>query len=837
MLLLLTGCLLTRRGGIEAHLPVWEGQFARRAYQDSDHFELTQAVSGESVETVGERPPHHAELPASREPIEVPFDPGPFSWGDYWKLPRFPWRLAGRDRGVLYDCDGIRLEALDYYADSRPIPLPWLQLSAKASPSHSPENAAAASIVLTVRPSRSPHAAERPFGLGTRRNLPGGQRVVFWMAGSAAETAAFRDAAPDGPLGGKGRVVLRPAGRNYQFDLDSWKPKSRRPLGKSGLEVELLRFEPEFLAVELLVHHGARSPRRMVLIANAPESNEQDERDEVFGTFWYDATRKPEGPSPDDATLEEARRPRIDVLQGTDQKLYWRAWHTPHLGAAAEMPAEGQTIEAFAGTPAAISLTVERFLAAAKPDTLPMPVPFSRNKADNTQRQVRVRLTVDGQTEEFWLGATPFDPLATPPDNARRIVAGKNRQIAIALRPDTIDLGVQVFLRKFRRRLDPGVSQAAQYSSLIDLRERNDAERSLRDNVLIAMNAPVDFTDTATGRSYRLFQASFAGPFSPDKLDLAWAGPADPPERVYLSWLGVNHDPGRGLKYAGCLLVVVGIFCTYFLKRYFARAAAAIKGGIVGPLVAIVVLAGGGLARADEAIAPLDWSVWQRLPVLDAGRIMPLDTFAGRRSAAFVAASAPRLSLDGSRVESEPAASVPAMVHDVLDGRESRQFTAAEILFGWLAEPEKWEYVPFLPAADPTLCGELLEVPLQDKHGRLLAYVSPRQVYHAAKFWQRVGEIQKRQQTASADQPRGHSDTDKGVEKLLAAYTAYRRLTFDPVSPRDGRERFIEKLSQLVQVWSDSREELLRFLPTHKAVKRDEPRRPLLFGLRKASKR
>ncbi len=37
----------------------------------------------------------------------------------------------------------------------------------------------------------------------------------------------------------------------------------------------------------------------------------------------------------------------------------------------------------------------------------------------------------------------------------------------------------------------------------------------LRENVLITLNAPVDFADPLTGRTYRLFQSGFDGPWLP----------------------------------------------------------------------------------------------------------------------------------------------------------------------------------------------------------------------------------------------------------------------------------------------------------------------------------
>ena len=39
--------------------------------------------------------------------------------------------------------------------------------------------------------------------------------------------------------------------------------------------------------------------------------------------------------------------------------------------------------------------------------------------------------------------------------------------------------------------------------------------KKLQEDVLITLNAPVDFTDPRTGRTYRLFQSSFEGPWLP----------------------------------------------------------------------------------------------------------------------------------------------------------------------------------------------------------------------------------------------------------------------------------------------------------------------------------
>lgn len=85
ILVLLAGCLATRQCGIEAQLPVFEGQTAHRAYQESYHFQLQVKPTGPSTA-------------AAAELIDVPFVAGPFSWDRYATLSWFPcaWSTAAR---------------------------------------------------------------------------------------------------------------------------------------------------------------------------------------------------------------------------------------------------------------------------------------------------------------------------------------------------------------------------------------------------------------------------------------------------------------------------------------------------------------------------------------------------------------------------------------------------------------------------------------------------------------------------------------------------------------------------------------------------------------------
>ena len=318
-----------------------------------------------------------------------------------------------------------------------------------------------------------------------------------------------------------------------------------------------------------------------------------------------------------------------------------------------------------------------------------------------------MRLTVDGKQEEFWLAAALGDPveklMATAP-NLKRTVEGKGRTVAVTLRPDSLDLGVDVFLEQFQRTLDAGTSNASQYSSRIDLLDRQTGKpiaiglRSLS-NLMVAMNQPVDFTDPTTSRTYRLFQSNYRGPWSPEQVKLE---PKDAEEDlIYVSYLTVASDPGRVPKYLGSVMLLIGIFVRYFVR--------------IGPKAAVfgLLLFGmSGSAHAAEA-GKLDWHAWQQLPVIDNGRVMPLDTFARLNVKQICGTQQPHLDVASGKAGSPT---------------DRRRYDASELLFAWLAEPERWEHVAFLRADDPDLRRELLEVPVFDENGQRLQYVSPKQV-------------------------------------------------------------------------------------------------------------
>jgi len=578
ILLILLGSLQSYRGGVDATLSIPEGKSQWRALEDSQHFRL--AVYPASAA----QSPQKSEREKATI-VQVPFVAGPFNWDDYAGLAWFPWALARRDRGQLYDQNGICLEVLDYYSDSTEIPVPRVTLRVSSGSGEPMAHATRELVELEIQKPGGPHMGMSRFGIGQRKRLDHGQRLVFWMTADAAETKFLQQSLPEGSLGPLGQIVLQAAGKLFRFAVHEFKPGQRLPLGDTGLGLEFLRLEPQFMGVLLQIHRESQPPQRMVLLADNPELARQDYRNQVFGAYWIDTTAPTEGyrETFKPESLREASQPRVDLFQGADQNLYYRAWRSPKAEPVATVPVDGSPLTLWTGTAQQLSLRVDRFLASPEPGSAVFPVKFIRDKHPGQKTpRARVRLAVDNQSDEFWLSrmaegfwmageAADAEELPLGAD-LRRVVTGRNRRVAITLAPDHVDVGFCVHLTRFSRYLDPGSGTASHYSSLVDFLDRNNPDRAFQRDVLITLNEPVNLSDAVTGRSFRLYQSSFSGPFAPGdpQFEQIVAG-EDLRDQLFISHLTVNYDPGRGCKYAGSLLIVLGSIVVFYMKGYLFR--------------------------------------------------------------------------------------------------------------------------------------------------------------------------------------------------------------------------------------------------------------------------
>ncbi|MFM8378710.1 MAG: hypothetical protein ACKOB1_05215 [Planctomycetia bacterium] len=556
LLVLLAGCLMSQRGGVDAQIPLLEGEQGSKAYEDSHHFVLEVTPGG-------------GRSPVTIEPIE--FRSGPFNWREYqgerWWLP---WGLAPRDTGVVHDADGIRLEVLDFYADSFDALAPSVKLRVG---SDSFAGAGERGVWMPAELSWQPDPL-RATQMRHRASVGGGT-IVFWKTGSRAEAEAFLAGLPDPQLGygERGQLVLVADGKTHRLKIDDVLGKERFPLEGSDLFVEVTDFEPKLAAARMKVRRGAEGrDEEMVVLADLPEVTIHAPRSAVWGTLWIER-----------ATADAAERmqgkakSRIDIVQagsGGSHELLYRVWQQP-AAFGGRLPADSSPVPAFAMPMGKLELRVDRFLPADTLEVATLPLPFSKDKPPSAKRRAaRVRLTVDGHAEEFWLAGLPIQPaqasMGPPRTTERRTVEGRSRSVAVMLVPDAIDIGFDVKLGNFERRLDPGTSQASHFSSVVEFLAKSGSPLVKRP-VTITMNAPVDFSDPDTGRSYRLFQESFMGPWLPgDELfEQFTKGWKERPDRLEASVLTVNYDPGRGVKYLGSGLIVIGIFTMFYMRAYF----------------------------------------------------------------------------------------------------------------------------------------------------------------------------------------------------------------------------------------------------------------------------
>lgn len=573
ILVLLVGCIYSAADGIDAQMPIFEGSINHLAYEDTRHFELKVY-------------PDHSD-DGSYQVIDVPFASGPFNWEDIQRKPFFPWRAGHRDQGLICNQDSIRLEVLDYYRDWTAAKGAPLLVRAAVSEPGSTDLGPFSEIELALRTMGGGMGSPRVSG--ARERLDEGIRFVFWVASPRAETQAFLQTGPEGELGNLGQIAIYARGNVFRFQVDDLKPGTRFPLGSTGYEAELVNLNPTFLGLEMRIHPPHGESERMILFAEVPEFNVQVPDHGIYGSYWVDADCPAAMEMAKDAeSLHNPQEPRIDIVQGIDGNLLYRVWQSPKITEMGDLPIKRRTDVALERSNRSMKFYVEPFEAHEQPGLRFIPQPFDKDAGPSMNGpQVLVRLTVDDNTEQFWLESRHSGAMESPPtESQRHVVIGKDRRVEITLVPDSVDVGFHVYLDKFQRKLDPGTSMASHYSSLVDfVTVKTDPEtgdkvcdKIIEKDVLITLNEPITRTDPDTGRSFRLYQEAFRGPFKPggddgvydSKLGGRLLGDETMPrDELFLSWLTVNYDPGRGLKYFGSMMIVAGIATMFYMRAYF----------------------------------------------------------------------------------------------------------------------------------------------------------------------------------------------------------------------------------------------------------------------------
>jgi hypothetical protein len=220
----------------------------------------------------------------------------------------------------------------------------------------------------------------------------------------------------------------------------------------------------------------------------------------------------------------------IDFLQAADGTLYarFRANNELVFAGAVKLGERVRLSDRFGVT------LVEHFPHARERVTF-KPVKVEANQAEKPEAAMEVAVSVGGSTQTTWLQRnhpTFGSRTLTTPRGALRVKFG------YAEAP----LGFPLTLVKFRRERNPGGVGNASFSSVVRVGGTGkDEERE------ISMNQPL------THNQLTFYQSGFN----------------EGGQGVDSSTFSVAYDPGRGLKYAGSLMICLGIATMFFMKAYF----------------------------------------------------------------------------------------------------------------------------------------------------------------------------------------------------------------------------------------------------------------------------
>lgn len=530
LLMLLFSGVISRSKGIDAQVHVWENRSSELAFDNAYYFDL-------QIDNDTTNPPAPLGQPAAdtqRHALE--FAPGMFNWSAYddgfahwrvarpdlarWFSPVFYASMRNRAGDVLYNQNGVKLEVVDYYADcdwKENTPTIELRMSVPAQQQRNADGTMRAGqerwMPIELSVFNAPQQPKYRYGIGDSQRAGGGS-IAFWMAGSPAATKAFLNAAPEGEIGANGQVVLNASGKRTIIDVADKLEAGPQALEGTDLKYDVKSYfptaqltqvggqefawaevpqeegeEPKNPTVIIDILRGDEKIDQLTLLANMPQMNMQGYEAQVFGDYWYDFGEK-------DAAqlLQGDGGSRIDLIQGVpdgvedpdspeSKRVFYRYWNRKTIVAAGELPLQGNAanaVDAFSMPIGTLRMYLSQFIPAERPKPQPRKLPFGASEQLGTMPASLVRLTIDGESEEFWLRAHQNEPDIGLNKSTQKTVKVGNREVKLSMPIQSYPIGFRIYLEQFERRLDPGTSQPSHYSSDVHYLDRLKDRRIVR---------------------------------------------------------------------------------------------------------------------------------------------------------------------------------------------------------------------------------------------------------------------------------------------------------------------------------------------------------------------
>jgi hypothetical protein len=359
-------------------------------------------------------------------------------------------------------------------------------------------------------------------------------RLQLQAEASAAMLEDFLKPLPMG-LGPRGLLLAYYQNHVERIPVDAELGK-RITLGNTGAEVELVDYLPNgrpesrgrFRSVddrplnpilELSVRVAGDEPFRQLVFARSPLLG----LDPVYGrvcpvkfSYHHPDVRWPAG---------------VEFMATAAGKLFYRTLADGRIGEQGEITPGKRTELA-----SKLALTVSEFLPHSRQKIAFESSPAAVSAKEKREPAAEVELTAGGVTQSVWLQRNH-------PDYGTRSIATPKGMLRVRFGNDEMPLGFALKLVEFRRDVNPGGVGNAAFTSVVEV--INEGKETARHE--ISMNQPL------THNGLTFYQSGFD----------------DSGRELKRATFSVAYDPGRLLKYAGSLMICLGIAIMFYMRAYF----------------------------------------------------------------------------------------------------------------------------------------------------------------------------------------------------------------------------------------------------------------------------
>jgi hypothetical protein len=513
ILLLLFGSVMTQRWGVDGNLPVEESKSNNEVHLNN----LVLAIYNEAGVLQAEVPVPETGRSSQGKLLEIDLGNE-----DRLVVDEFLPRVIAQKNVVPSPLSGVGMPAakLDLIS-SRFNVSQWL---------------------LATSPTKPEELNLGPAVLSLRRLWTPQEDSAFLKA------EKFSPAAPVSPS--VGFIAIEAEGRGYRVAIEEalqkWKPFA------PGYDIQIERYLPYAIVEKNKLVSRSKDPINPAVELNVRTSEGKVERHTLFANFpEFNTLHRPKTPDVKPLGIKiqmvstagqrdggaGRRTGRLEFAVGSDGKtLYYRSF-----GMAGDLKGKG-VVEPKKEIPTGwmdSKFRVAEWFPNAIQEDKPRYVDLITGTDGNFFASMHVR-RIKGRD----VASAAADPGRWVTEGAVETLPMNGENWIMQLSKEKLRLPFQIHLDRFTVHHDPGTTSAAGYESNVVVK---DAAKNVNKAGRIWMNNPIDYG------GYTFYQASY-------QMEEG---------RPVVSIFSVNYDPGRWVKYAGALTIVLGALTMFYMNPHY----------------------------------------------------------------------------------------------------------------------------------------------------------------------------------------------------------------------------------------------------------------------------